>query len=139
MERKIFLAFTHVKKHIDLSFLDERKVLTELFIKGKQRPNGDSLSTVNTARFYLNGEIPEDYNLRINSMIEAIGGKEILKKLVEEYDAEYSEIALCIPQITSEDEEGGAISCETLQNLCDLKLGIQIILEYHDSLDITKH
>jgi hypothetical protein len=83
---------------------------------------------VNTVRFYLKHEIPDDYNLRIMGIIEAVGGKDRVKKLVSEYEAKYNDIVIDIPCMNAAIDEGGTISYKTMQELCDLKLGLQFLL-----------
>lgn len=125
MERKIYLIFTDYKEHLDLSFLDNKKVSIDRIGKGDIRPNGRTIQPYHSINIHLNQELPDDYDARIEALIAAIGGENILKELVSKYQARINAIVLGIPAKTGELIEDGYISCEIMQKLCDLGLDIQ--------------
>jgi len=120
MKRRAYFTFTDFNEHIDLSFLDEQKILTKLYIKGHLRSNGKTIQPGHSIDIYLNQELPDDYNDRIWSLISAIGGIDVVRKLTLNYRARSSAIVLGIPAKTEDAIEDGYISCETMKMLCDI-------------------
>ena len=125
MKRVIYLGFTDIKEHIDLSFLGEKEVSTKLFIKGHLRSNGQTVQNIDSTNIYFTGEIPDEYDLRIEAIIAAVGGENVIKDLISKYQAKHADVILGIPSRTSDTIEDGYISCKTMQKLCDLGLGLQ--------------
>ncbi len=124
MKRSVYLAFTDIKEHIDLSFLNEMDVLTKLFVKGQLRSNGKTMQNINSANIYLNGEIPDEYNSRIEAIIQAVGGESVIRDLVLKYQAKAAAIVLGIPTRTGDSIEDSYLSQEMMQKLCDLRLDV---------------
>lgn len=125
MQRKICLMFLAYEQHIDLSFLNNSNVVVETFLKGQPSSNGNQAVRKNNITYIrFAGEIPDEYDLRIDALIEAIGGEDVVRKLVLDYRASSSAIIFDIPCKTSDWNEEGYISYKIMQKISDLKLDI---------------
>lgn len=124
MERKISFIFTNYKEHPDLSFLDYRKISLNYISKGDIRSNGKTIQAYNSAEIFLNQDLPDDYNERVESLISAAGGETIVKRIVLSYQAKISAVALGIPARTADTIEDSYVSCETMKKLYELGLDL---------------
>ncbi|WP_435641572.1 hypothetical protein [Micavibrio aeruginosavorus] len=118
------MAFTDFQNEVDLSFLDKEKVSIDLLKKGQLRSNGKTVQRVNSVSIHLIQALPDEYDLRIDAMIEGIGGIDAVRKLVESYKAKDNFIVLGIPTRTGDTIEDSYISREMMQRLCSLNLDI---------------
>jgi len=125
MTRVIDLYFCDFDTHFDLSILDAAKVSIRKTSKGDLTPNGKGKLPFNIISIeYIGPDLPDEYDSRIKALIEAIGGEDAVKALVEKYKARIAAITLGIPVRTGDTIEDGYISCEVMQKLCKLKLDV---------------
>lgn len=125
MKRKIELNFFDFDEHTDLSFIDNSKFEITIYRKGGRRKNG-SKQPYNGVYFSYDGDLEDEYDARIFKMIDLFGEANI-KKLSSAYNAKSQSILLWVPCKTSEWNEEGYLSVETMRKLCDLDLMIEFM------------
>lgn len=126
MERSVYFYFFDFEEHVDFTCFNEKSIAIEKIIKGSPTPNGKRQYPYNVLMIKHAGpNLPDDYDMRIETLFMEVGGEEIVKELIEKYQARYVDIVLGIPSKTSEMPEGGAISCATMKKICNLEMGLQ--------------
>ena len=124
MHTEVTLTFCDFADHIDLSFIDQSSILIELVEKGQLASNGKSILPYNVCHIHYKESIADSYDDRIKNFLNALGGDNIVEKMVSKYQARLNYIILGIPCKTSEWVEDGFISHETMRKLCDLRLDL---------------
>lgn len=124
MNRAIDLYFCDFNSHVDLSFLDASKISIRRTSKGEPTPSGKGKLPFNVVSIeYADSDnLPDEYDLRIQTMIEAVGGESTVKKLVSKYQARISAITMGLPCRSTDWVEDGYISCEMMKKLSNLGL-----------------
>lgn len=129
MKRTVELYFCDFAEHIDISFLDMSKVKIKKTLKGDPTPSGKGQLPYNVISIeYVGSDLLDEYDSRITTLIEAVGGEKVVEGLVEEYQARIVAIIMGIPCKTSEWVEDGYISRKTLKKLYEL--GLEVHLYY---------
>lgn len=69
-------------------------------------------------------ELPDEYDMRIQTLLESIGGTETVRNLVIRYQARIAAVTMGIPTRTGDTVEDGYVSREMMKKLYDLGLDL---------------
>jgi hypothetical protein len=120
--RGIFVSIYKFNNHIDWNGYVMPDVEIELAKKGELDTTKKRLWRHNCANLRYVGELPDEYDKRIELLINSIGGEIVLTQIISQHNPENTFILLEIPRPSTSKHEEGYISHDVLKLLVKMRI-----------------